>query len=81
LIIAENQMSVNAIIPRQGQLYSNACAEVLRRYISLKPDEKREMKKTSELKEAYTCFIGFRTYQAKAFFGEDIVDKMETICF
>ena len=73
-------MSVKTIKPKHGQLYSEACAEVLSVYVSLDDMERELVKENPQVKEAYRNFVAFHPSQRRAFFG-DLVDKMkETKC-
>jgi len=71
-----NTAYTNGIKVRKGQLYSDACADVLRKYLELKGEERRAMQETAEFQEAYRCVKSFYPDYRKVMFGEDLVEKI-----
>jgi len=66
----------NTIKVKRGQLYCEACADILREYLTLSQEERKEMRETQRYKQAYANVNSFHRTQRNAIFGEDLIEKI-----
>jgi len=71
-----NTANTNSIKAKKGQLYSDACADVLRRYLELDPQKRAEERKKEEFQEAKRVINSFHPIQRQVMFGEDLIEKI-----